>query len=57
MKRSSSSSTSLEKEHKSVDLVKKTAVGGGIAVKIERAPWETAKMFGRQSVIFPTFSS
>jgi len=22
-------------------------VGGGIAVKIERAPWETAKMFGR----------
>jgi translation initiation factor 5B len=41
-------STSLEKEHKSVDLVKKTAVGGGIAVKIERAPWEPAKMFGRQ---------
>jgi translation initiation factor 5B len=45
-----SGSTSLEKEHKSVNLVKKREVGGGIAVKIERAPWETARLYGRQYV-------
>lgn len=41
-------STSLEKEHKVVNLVKKKDVGGGVAVKIERAPWEPARLYGRQ---------
>ena len=40
-------STSLEINHKSQDLVKKSQAGGGVAVKIEHAVYESAKMFGR----------
>jgi len=39
--------TSLEINHKSVDLVKKSQAGGGVAVKIEHAVYQSAKMFGR----------
>ncbi|KAI0253045.1 hypothetical protein BJV78DRAFT_1281146 [Lactifluus subvellereus] len=39
--------TSLEINHKSMELVKKTQAGGGVAVKIEHAVYQSAKMFGR----------
>ena len=40
-------STSLEINHKSMDVVKKSQAGGGVAVKIEHAVYQSAKMFGR----------
>ena len=40
-------STSLEINHKSMDVVKRSQAGGGVAVKIEHAVYESAKMFGR----------
>ncbi|KAH9991630.1 P-loop containing nucleoside triphosphate hydrolase protein, partial [Russula compacta] len=39
--------TSLEINHKAMELVKKTQAGGGVAVKIEHAVYQSAKMFGR----------
>ncbi|KAH9905067.1 uncharacterized protein BXZ73DRAFT_85280 [Epithele typhae] len=39
--------TSLEINHKSLEIVKKTQAGGGVAVKIEHAVYQSAKMFGR----------
>ncbi|KAF8351086.1 P-loop containing nucleoside triphosphate hydrolase protein [Amanita rubescens] len=39
--------TSLEINHKNQDLVKKSQAGGGVAVKIEHAVYQSAKMFGR----------
>ncbi|KAI0637634.1 hypothetical protein C8Q77DRAFT_1275713 [Trametes polyzona] len=39
--------TSLEINHKSYDIVKKSQAGGGVAVKIEHAVYQSAKMFGR----------
>ncbi|KAK7051356.1 eukaryotic translation initiation factor 5B [Paramarasmius palmivorus] len=39
--------TSLEINHKSFDVVKKSQAGGGVAVKIEHAVYQSAKMFGR----------
>ncbi|KAG8776312.1 hypothetical protein FRC12_000989 [Ceratobasidium sp. 428] len=39
--------TSLEINHKPFELVKKSQVGAGVAVKIEHAVYESAKMFGR----------
>ena len=39
--------TSLEINHKERDVVLKKDVGGGVAVKIEHAAHESAKMFGR----------
>ncbi|KAH9024789.1 P-loop containing nucleoside triphosphate hydrolase protein [Lactarius hengduanensis] len=39
--------TSLEINHKSIELVKKSQAGGGVAVKIEHAVYQSAKMFGR----------
>ncbi len=39
--------TSLEINHKERDVVLKRDVGGGVAVKIEHAVHESAKMFGR----------
>ncbi|KAF9779459.1 P-loop containing nucleoside triphosphate hydrolase protein [Thelephora terrestris] len=39
--------TSLEINHKTQDLVKKSQAGGGVAVKIEHAVYQSAKMFGR----------
>ncbi|KIK98161.1 hypothetical protein PAXRUDRAFT_134809 [Paxillus rubicundulus Ve08.2h10] len=39
--------TSLEINHKSLDLVKKSQAGGGVAVKIEHAVYQSSKMFGR----------
>ncbi|EJU06004.1 hypothetical protein DACRYDRAFT_19346 [Dacryopinax primogenitus] len=39
--------TSLEINHKSMDVVKKSQAGGGVAVKIEHAVYQSAKMFGR----------
>ncbi|KAI1788965.1 hypothetical protein LXA43DRAFT_1183593 [Ganoderma leucocontextum] len=39
--------TSLEINHKSHDIVKKSQAGGGVAVKIEHAVYQSAKMFGR----------
>jgi hypothetical protein len=41
------SSTSLEINHTSKDIVKKSQVGAGVAVKIEHAVYESAKLFGR----------
>ncbi|VDC01114.1 unnamed protein product [Peniophora sp. CBMAI 1063] len=39
--------TSLEINHRSMDTVKKSQAGGGVAVKIEHAVYQSAKMFGR----------
>ncbi|GLB33308.1 putative translation-initiation factor 2 [Lyophyllum shimeji] len=39
--------TSLEINHKTHEIVKKSQAGGGVAVKIEHAVYESAKMFGR----------
>ncbi|KAF8259895.1 hypothetical protein EI94DRAFT_1613470 [Lactarius quietus] len=39
--------TSLEINHKSMELIKKSQAGGGVAVKIEHAVYQSAKMFGR----------
>ncbi|KAG8763881.1 hypothetical protein FRC11_010001 [Ceratobasidium sp. 423] len=39
--------TSLEINHKPHEVVKKSQVGAGVAVKIEHAVYESAKMFGR----------
>ncbi|EPQ25791.1 uncharacterized protein PFL1_06658 [Pseudozyma flocculosa PF-1] len=39
--------TSLEINHKEKDVVLKKDVGGGVAVKIEHAVYESAKMYGR----------
>ncbi|KAF4616123.1 hypothetical protein D9613_011481 [Agrocybe pediades] len=39
--------TSLEINHKTHDIVKKSQAGGGVAVKIEHAVYQSAKMFGR----------
>ncbi|EKM59530.1 uncharacterized protein PHACADRAFT_250096 [Phanerochaete carnosa HHB-10118-sp] len=39
--------TSLEINHKTQDVIKKSQAGGGVAVKIEHAVYESAKMFGR----------
>jgi len=39
--------TSLEINHKSQDIVKKSQAGGGVAVKIEHAVYQSTKMFGR----------
>ncbi|CAE6404362.1 unnamed protein product [Rhizoctonia solani] len=39
--------TSLEINHKPYEVVKKSQVGAGVAVKIEHAVYESAKMFGR----------
>ncbi|KAI6099153.1 hypothetical protein F5141DRAFT_1066724 [Pisolithus sp. B1] len=40
-------STSLEINHKPYEIVKKSQAGGGVAVKIEHAVYQSAKMFGR----------
>ncbi|KAJ2918206.1 hypothetical protein MD484_g2161, partial [Candolleomyces efflorescens] len=39
--------TSLEINHKTQEVVKKSQAGGGVAVKIEHAVYQSAKMFGR----------
>ncbi|KAJ6463233.1 hypothetical protein C8R47DRAFT_1238517 [Mycena vitilis] len=39
--------TSLEINHKTQDMVKKSQAGAGVAVKIEHAVYQSAKMFGR----------
>jgi len=39
--------TGLEINHKTLDIVKKSQVGAGVAVKIECAVYETARLFGR----------
>ncbi|KAF9057320.1 hypothetical protein BJ165DRAFT_1520712 [Panaeolus papilionaceus] len=39
--------TSLEINHKSQEIVKKSQSAGGVAVKIEHAVYQSAKMFGR----------
>jgi len=40
--------SSLEINHKTFDVVKRSQAGGGVAVKIEHASYESAKMYGRQ---------
>lgn len=39
--------TSLEINHKTQEIVKKSQVGAGVAVKIEHAVYESARLFGR----------
>ncbi|KAI9300776.1 hypothetical protein BJ944DRAFT_170269 [Cunninghamella echinulata] len=39
--------TSMEQNHKTVEIVKKGQAGGGVAIKIECANYETPKTFGR----------
>ncbi|KAJ6567397.1 hypothetical protein DFH09DRAFT_1156861 [Mycena vulgaris] len=39
--------TSLEINHKTHDIIKKSQAGAGVAVKIEHAVYQSAKMFGR----------
>ena len=43
--------TSMEQNHKQVELVKKGASGGGVAIKIECAVYENPKTFGRYLMI------
>ncbi|KAJ3500376.1 hypothetical protein NLJ89_g9825 [Agrocybe chaxingu] len=38
--------TSLEINHKSYEIIKKSQAGGGVAVKIEHAVYQSSKMFG-----------
>lgn len=40
--------TSIEINHKPFETVKRNQIGAGAAVKIERAPHESAKLYGRQ---------
>jgi len=39
--------SSLEINHKAMEIVKKSQAGAGVAVKIEHAVYESAKMYGR----------
>ncbi|TDL29015.1 hypothetical protein BD410DRAFT_810858 [Rickenella mellea] len=39
--------TSLEINHKAMEIVKKSQAGAGVAVKIEHAVYQSSKMFGR----------
>ncbi|KAI8981078.1 hypothetical protein BDB01DRAFT_724490 [Pilobolus umbonatus] len=39
--------TSIEQNHKTLELVKKGGAGGGVAIKIECAVYETPKTYGR----------
>lgn len=39
--------TSIEQNHKTLEIVKKGQAGGGVAIKIECAVYETPKTFGR----------
>jgi len=39
--------TSIELNHKPIDVVKRTQIGAGAAVKIERASYQSAKLYGR----------
>lgn len=39
--------TSIEQNHKSMEMVKKGGAGGGVAIKIECAVYETPKTYGR----------
>nr|ODN83863.1 translation initiation factor aIF-2 [Cryptococcus depauperatus CBS 7841] len=39
--------TSIEINHKPFDIVKRSQIGAGAAVKIERAPHQPAKLYGR----------
>ncbi|CAO3592993.1 unnamed protein product [Absidia cylindrospora] len=39
--------TSIEQNHKTLDIVKRGQAGGGVAIKIECAVYETPKTFGR----------
>ncbi|KAK8869983.1 hypothetical protein IAR55_000553 [Kwoniella newhampshirensis] len=39
--------TSIEINHKPFEIVKKSQIGAGAAVKIERAPHQAAKLYGR----------
>ncbi len=40
--------TSIEINHKTMDVVKKAQIGGGAAVKIEHASYQASKAYGRQ---------
>lgn len=42
--------TSMEQNHKAVEIVKRGGAGGGIAIKIECAVYETPKTYGRHFV-------
>lgn len=41
-------SSSIEINHKSFDLVKKSQIGAGAAIKIDHAVYQSAKSYGRQ---------
>ncbi len=40
----------MEQNHKTVEVVKKGQAGGGVAIKIECAVYESPKMVGRHFV-------
>ena len=42
--------TSMEQNHKAVEIVKKGQTGAGVAIKIECAVYESSKMIGRHFV-------
>lgn len=44
--------SSLEINHKVLDVVKKSQTGAGVAVKIESASYENDKSYGRQCEFF-----
>ena len=46
-------STSLEINHKVKEVIKKHEAGGGVAVKIEHAAYESAKQYGRHCASSP----
>lgn len=41
-------SSSIEINHKSFDLVKRSQIGAGAAIKIDHAVYQSAKSYGRQ---------
>lgn len=45
-------STGLEINHKVKEMVKKSEAGGGVAVKIEHASYESAKQYGRHCELY-----
>ncbi|KAI8579577.1 hypothetical protein K450DRAFT_241654 [Umbelopsis ramanniana AG] len=42
--------TSMEQNHKAVEIVKRGGAGGGVAIKIECAVYETPKTYGRHFI-------
>jgi hypothetical protein len=45
-------SSSIEINHQTKDIVKKSQIGAGAAIKIDHAVYQSAKSYGRQYVTY-----